>query len=377
MSELRDAEVFSTGWTRSSGTQATLYSAYKPATIDRHFAWMQEHDLDGVMLQRFVCDLHDEGFRDFRNQVAANVKAGAEAHSRAFCIMYDITGSNEVTLLHDLKDDWAYLADTLKIADSQQYLHHNGKPLIAIWGLGFSDRPGTAAQANEIISHFKNNQLTVLGGVPTHWRTPGDPNSDAKPGLGWAEVYTSLDVVSPWSVGRYSNEAESDSFMRRQIIPDLNMLSSRGIDYMPVVFPGFSFWNKGGHQIEGQLNKIPRNAGRFWWQQVYNAIKAFKEVKAKNTMIYGAMFDEVDEGTAMFKLVANRQDLPVQAQDDLVYLSIDGESLRNDYYLWLADQGGKMLRGEIQLTAKVPTQVQGRLPVNWFRRALSRMKRHS
>jgi hypothetical protein len=188
MTELGDGEHFPTDWTFPNGGRAALYSAYKPATIDRHFAWMQEHDLDGVMLQRFVCDLRDEGFRDFRNQVAANVKAGAEAHSRAFCIMYDITGSNEVTLLHDLKDDWAYLADTLKIADSQQYLHHNGKPLIAIWGLGFSDRPGTAAQANEIISHFKNNQLTVLGGVPTHWRTPGDPNSDAKPGLGWAEA---------------------------------------------------------------------------------------------------------------------------------------------------------------------------------------------
>ena len=29
-------------------------------------------------------------------------------------------------------------------------------------------------------------------------------------------------------------------------------------------------------------------------------------------MIYGAMFDEMNEGTAMFKLVANEQDLPTE-----------------------------------------------------------------
>ena len=71
-------------------------------------------------------------------------------------------------------------------------------------------------------------------------------------------------------------------------------------------------------------------------------------------MIYCAMFDEVDEGTAMFKLVADKQDLPTQSQDRLVYLNIDGEILRSDWYLQVADQGGKMLRGEIKLTRSLP-----------------------
>ena len=71
-------------------------------------------------------------------------------------------------------------------------------------------------------------------------------------------------------------------------------------------------------------------------------------------MIYGAMFDEVDEGTAMFKLVADKQDLPTQAQDRLVYLNIDRESLPSDWYLRVADQGGRMLRGEINPTPSLP-----------------------
>jgi hypothetical protein len=107
------------------------------------------------------------------------------------------------------------------------------------------------------------------------------------------------------------------------------------------------------------LNQIPRNGGSFWWRQVYNAISS------GCTMIYGAMFDEVDEGTAMFKIVTEQQGLPMQAQDRLVYLNIDGKSLPNDYYLWLADQGSRMLRGEIKLTQNMPTQDQSPPRFNW------------
>ena len=62
---------------------------------------------------------------------------------------------------------------------------------------------------------------------------------------------------------------------------------------MPVIFPGFSWHNL---KATLPLNQIPRNGGTFYWRQVYNAISA------GCTMLYGAMFDEVDEGTAMFKM---------------------------------------------------------------------------
>jgi len=346
MRELRADEGFVTRMNHSDNRAATLYSAYNSSTVARHFKWMQDNNLDGVLLQRFTSELRDPALRSFRDQLTKNVQTGAETHSRVFCVMYDISGSNEITLVEDLKNDWTYLVDTLKITESSQYLKHRGKPLLAIWGLGFTGRPGTSAQAKEIITYFKSGappkyQATLLGGVPSNWRTL---DGDSKTEAAWADVYKSFDVLSPWSVGRYADDAGADNFRKSRLEADLKQLSPLKIDYMPVIFPGFSWRNLNN----GPLNQIPRRGGRFWWRQLYNAISA------GCTMIYCAMFDEMDEGTAMFKLVADKQDLPTQAHDRLVYLNIDGEILRSDWYLQVADQGGKMLRGEIKLTRSLP-----------------------
>ena len=69
-------------------------------------------------------------------------------------------------------------------------------------------------------------------------------------------------------------------------------------------------------------------------------------------MIYGAMFDEVDEGTAMYKLAPTAAQLP--AQGTFVPLNIDGYNLGSDWYLRLADQAGKMLRRDIPLQSQMP-----------------------
>ena len=72
---------------------------------------------------------------------------------------------------------------------------------------------------------------------------------------------------------------------------------------MPVVFPGFSWHNL----RRRRLNQIPRRGGAFYWRQVWNA------VDAGATMLKTAMFDEVDEGTAMFKLAPTAAKLPTGA----------------------------------------------------------------
>jgi hypothetical protein len=51
-------------------------------------------------------------------------------------------------------------------------------------------------------------------------------------------------------------------------------------------------------------------------------------------MLYGAMFDEVDEGTAMFKIAASARDAPTEVP--IVTLDIDGVALPSDWYLRLA-----------------------------------------
>jgi hypothetical protein len=94
------------------------------------------------------------------------------------------------------------------------------------------------------------------------------------------------------------------------------------------------------------FNQIPRRGGAFWWRQLY------EWQGAGCNMIFGAMFDEVDEGTAMFKIVSRRNDAPTDAQ--FLTLDADGTMLPSDWYLRLTGEGARMLRGEIPRTATVP-----------------------
>ena len=339
ISELDADELFATSMTLSNGLPAKLYSAYKQKTVLRHFKWMKDNHLDGVFLQRFSSELSSPSFSALRNQVAANVRTGAETYGRVFAIMYDISGQPTNTLVSTLTNDWAYLVNTMQITQSPFYLRHKGKPVIAIWGFGFSGRPDTPAMAQQVISFFKAAGCTVMGGLPTYWRTL---NNDAQTNTAWAPVFHSFDIISPWSVGRYADNAGADSFRSNLIVPDLIDVTNVGREYMPVIFPGFSWHNLNA----GPLNQIPRNAGSFYWRQAYNA------VRSGCTMIYGAMFDEVDEGTAMYKLAPTAAELP--AQGTFVPLNIDGTTLPSDWYLKLADQAGKMLRGEIPVQSTIP-----------------------
>ena len=110
-----------------------------------------------------------------------------------------------------------------------------------------------------------------------------------------------------------------------------------GKGYLPVVFPGFSWHNR---RPGSPLDEIPRRGGRFLWRQ-------YVEAKAAGaTMLYQAMFDELDEGTAIFKC---SNDPPVGASR---FLSTEG--LPSDHYLWLAGTGGKLLRGEVRATEDLP-----------------------
>jgi hypothetical protein len=339
-SELDADELFSTSMTYSNGTPAKLYSAYKQKTVVRHFKWMQENNLDGVFFQRFLSDLNGANISALRNQVAINVRVGAETHGRVFAIMYDISGYATNTLVSKLTNDWLYLVNTQRVTNSPAYLHHKGKPVVAIWGFGFSGRSDTPQQAQQVIDWFKAAGCTVMGGLPTSWRTL---TGDAQTNPTWSSVFRSFDVISPWSVGRYSSNGGADTFRINQIVPDLADCESRGIDYLPVIFPGFSWANL---KQNGLYNQIPRNGGNFYWRQAYNA------VRSGCTMIYGAMFDEVDEGTAMYKCVTTSAQLP--AQGSFVPLNIDGYNFGSDWYLRLADEAGKMLRGEIPVTSTIP-----------------------
>ena len=105
----------------------------------------------------------------------------------------------------------------------------------------------------------------------------------------------------------------------------------------PVVFPGFSWANMHG----GPLDAIPRRKGEFLWSQ-FAAAK-----RAGAGMIYVAMFDEVDEGTAIFKCTS---DVPAAGETKFVTY----EGLPSDFYLRLTGLGARMLRGEIPIADNIP-----------------------
>jgi hypothetical protein len=69
-------------------------------------------------------------------------------------------------------------------------------------------------------------------------------------------------------------------------------------------------------------------------------------------MGFAAMFDEVDEGTALFKTVADRSDLP--AQPAFLALDADGCHLPSDWYLRLTGAATAVVKGKARNTPKLP-----------------------
>ncbi len=341
--EYAASELSATAFKYANGSSAGLYSAYNAATVERHVKWMQDYDIDGVFVQRFIGEaIH---LRSVRDKVLQNVRYAAEKHGRVFANMYDISGGNASTLVSDIKNDWIHLVNDLKITQSGRHLRHNGLPVVSIWGFGFSDRPGTAAQLQELLNWFKTGapaqyRASVKLGVDPGWRSHASA---------WQTAYRSASVISPWTVGRYSDDNGADSWRSNKIAPDLAALKNTGVNYMPVVWPGFSWWNLQNHSTP--FNQIPRRGGRFFWRQTYNA------QAAGANMIYVAMFDEVDEGTAMFKIAENASQTPSTGR--FLTLNADGENLPSNWYLRLMGEASRMLKKQRPLVATMPSDPLG------------------
>ncbi len=348
VSELSQTELCPTDMRMPDGSPAALFSNYNEQTVLRHFQWMAQYGIDGVAIQRFVSQFSDPNVLRVRNQILRNEIRGAEMYGRVFYIEYCFTSGLPANFMDLVQRDWADLVDNWKITDSPAYLHDQGKPVVELWGFGVKGATdSTPEQAQQTIAIFHQPpapqyQARVIGGVPSYWRTL---NRDSETDAAWTQIYRSYDVLNPWAVGRYTNQDQTNAYLQEVTLPDLKNTAAHGQEYMPVIFPGFSWSNL----FPGSpANQIPRQCGRFYWRQAYNVISA------KAPVVFVAMFDEVDEGTAMFKLAATKDQLPVGA--NLVSLDADGCNLPSDWYLRLGGETGKMLRGEIPLTRDIPIQ---------------------
>lgn len=314
--ELGKDERVDTPFTMRDGEPAQVYSAANPKTTLRHFRWMREAGIDGVYLQRFATDLRGENGRRFRDKALANVRAGAEANGRLFAVMYDLSGLGKGETA-DVRKDWEAIK---AVAQSPNYLHEGGKPVVAVWGIGFNDhRRYTVEECGELIDAMKAAGAVVLAGVPTYWRT-GD--RDALPGL--ESALAKADIVQPWAVGRFGDDASVRRYAGDTLKGDLAWCEARGKTLMPVVYPGFSWHNMNPASPQDQ---IPRRKGAFLRAQ----FDAYRAAGAKTA--YVAMFDEMDEGTAIFKVAPN----PPEG-------FLDAEGLPSDYYLRLVGDETKKFR---------------------------------
>lgn len=320
--DVRDyTTTFQTGWPAlGNGSPATLFSSYTDQTVNTHFRWMQENDIDAAALQRFNPNGQEGPIRD---SVTAKVKRAAETYGRKFYIMYDVSGWTNMQT--EIKADW--LAKMSAYTSSTAYARQNDKPVVCIWGFGFNDdnHPWSADVCLDVINWFKAQGCYVIGGVPTHWR---EENSDSR--AAFLTTYKAFNMLSPWMVGRIGNAGESDNFFTNVNTPDQTYCNANGIDYQPCVLPG-------------DLQERQRAHGDFMWRQFYNMIRVGCQG------IYISMFDEYNEGNQIAKTAESAAFVPAGA--GFVTLDEDGVACSADYYLRLTGDGGRMLKGLMTLTA--------------------------
>ena len=321
-------KTYETAFKLPDETPAKVFSSYDASTTDLHFKWMKQYGIDGVFMQRFVVSIRNQKGKDNYNKILNNAVLSAEKYDRAICLMYDLSGM-EAGEEDILIRDWKELCEKHKLVsrNNNHYVYHHGKPLVAVWGIGFNDRRKYGyEQVKKIIDFLKSEGCSILVGVPTHWRTLTiDAVSDTR----LLELVKQADIVHPWLVGRFDNHTYEP--YRKSIEEDIKWCKANGKDYMPVLFPGFSWHNM---KKDAPQNMIPRLGGRFFWQQVKGAVDAGAE------SLYLAMFDEIDEGTAFFKCTNTP---PVGESSFITY---EGEA--PDHYLWLAGEAAKYLRGELR-----------------------------
>ena len=385
------------GFTYQDGSQAKVYSSYDESTVNLHFKWMKDYNIDGVFMQRFVSQITSPSALDHSDKVLASAMKASNEHARAISVMYDMVGMDGATSADVIINDAAALKAKYNLDDRSKgqryYLYHNGKPLIGLVSVGQASAPYTIAQAQAVVDGLQALGFSIMLGVPAYWRNPGDGDcvNDSK----ITNLIKDADIIMPWLVGVYDYDGTTESAVSsfsdyfsdrmedRKIGSfvlskgDYTQAADYGVEYCPLVYAGFSDQN-----MHPDHYVYDRHGGAFYWEQIY------KNINKGAKMLYVAMFDEIDEGTAIYKCL-RKNEVPsnVSAADYYVVcengvcrrsdtqvsvsgsgnwckkaseLNIKFNGIENDqesdYYLWLTGQASKVLKGQITLTQNKPTR---------------------
>lgn len=374
-----------TGFISPDGSTPRLYSSYDASTVNLHFKWMKDYGIDGVFMQRFVSQLTDNVALQHSDKVLESAMAASNEYARAISIMYDMVGMDANTSPNVILNDASQLIQKYHLMDrdagQRYFLYHNGRPLVGIVSVGQKSAPYTISQAQAIVDGLQEMGFSIMLGVPAYWRSAngeGDVVND--PAI--TALIKDADIIMPWLVGVYDYDGTVQTtpmgsftnFFKERLIADFAVADNYDVDFCPLVFPGFSDRNMHpGHEV------YDRYSGDFYWQQIY------KFINQGAKMLYVAMFDEIDEGTAIYKCLRKnevpsnedssdyyvvfengayrRSDEPVsvtgngwceKASDLGVTFNGIENDLESDYYLRLTGEAGKILKGQATLTRKKP-----------------------
>jgi hypothetical protein len=221
-------------------------------------------------------------------RVLEHVREAARATGRVWALAFDMAAMPPDKIFESMTNEWKRLVDTGVTADDR-YLHEKGLPVLMIWGF-YPKQNITPELANRVIDFFKNDpkyKVFLAGGCEWEWRTEATP--------GWPEFLRRFDLMCPWNVGNYSIDKEGNKYASTHYWKeDIEEARRAGMLYLPVLYPGFS-WDNLTRLAPGK-SIIERQDGRFFWKQFCAASELGLD------MGYVAMFDEVDEGTAVFKV---------------------------------------------------------------------------
>ena len=95
------------------------------------------------------------------------------------------------------------LQSRMQITQDPAYLHHDGRPVVAVWGVGFNNkikpRRYSLADCKDLVTFLKEDGCTVMLGVPTGWPSL---DRDALPDPEFHALLKRADIVSRRSSAR-------------------------------------------------------------------------------------------------------------------------------------------------------------------------------
>jgi hypothetical protein len=316
---------------------------------------MKKYGIDGAFMQRFYrsisepqggwIEVFDSRYPETHSiectlgslkliysQVLQSAKAASQKYGLGFAVEYDISGADSstsdvvATILNDV--------DKLKQAglfDASAYFYHNNAPVIEIWGIGIR-KTVSPADTLRIVTGLKQAGYHVIIGVGTDWQKSISDSSSAS----YGPTYRQANTVQPWTVGGYSH-ANYKSTLSGVQTSDKKTLQDLGIGQSIVVWPGFSWGNL---MHNGVYDQIPRDNGTFYQEQLDGA------VSLQPQFLFTAMFDEVNEGTAIMPTLRVNE-LPVNQR----FVGIDN-NLDREIYLAKAGSASAALKAGRSNTVK-------------------------